>query len=224
MCLGVSPPTFSGPPITLICVHTAPTHIRMAIACMVTVIRSASGSSMIVQPVSLIQGHPLQATARVLYARGTIWAQHQSVTQRDPVCHRRPPDEDDFDYEALSEEEREAAWAAFWGWDCYGPGGALERVYGGLGVPKRAWHGLKHTPELGGLTARDQDAFVGLVRMPGATAAGHNCGFCAGGLSMIPRGTCTLACQSCVTACMRRLEIPRCLVTTHQLMLCLRVK
>ena len=78
----------------------------------------------------------------------------------------RPPDEDDFDYEALSEEEREAAWTAFWGWDCYGPGGALERVYGGLGVPKRAWHGLKHTPELGGLTARDQDAFVGLVRAP----------------------------------------------------------
>ena len=83
----------------------------------------------------------------------------------DSKCCRRPPDEDDFDYNALSEEEREAAWTAFWGWDCYGPGGALERVYGGLGIPKRAWHGLKHAPELGGLTTRDQDAFISLVRL-----------------------------------------------------------
>jgi len=123
------------------------------------------------------------------------------------VYHRRPPDEDDFDYEALSEEEREAAWTAFWGWDCYGPGGALERVYGGLGVPKRAWHGLKHTPELGGLTARDQDAFVGLVCLPGAAAVGLRLATVGWRPQHEPAALFAAsrkrACQCCVATCMR---------------------
>ena len=30
-----------------------------------------------------------------------------------------------------------------WGWDCCGPRGLLDRVYSGLDIPTRSWHGLK---------------------------------------------------------------------------------
>jgi hypothetical protein len=39
-------------------------------------------------------------------------------------------------------------WAAFWGWDCCGPGGLLERVYLSIGIPRRSWPGLVVLPEV----------------------------------------------------------------------------
>ena len=39
-----------------------------------------------------------------------------------------------------------AAWDAFWGWDCCGPGGLCERVYGSLHIPRASWAGLKMLP------------------------------------------------------------------------------
>lgn len=75
-----------------------------------------------------------------------------------PVCYeirRRPADDDgDRHLEGLGGEVPAggdgAAPAAFWGWDCCGPQGLLERVYSSLGVPQRSWHGLKCCPETGG--------------------------------------------------------------------------
>ena len=61
---------------------------------------------------------------------------------------------------------------AFWGWDCYGPG---RRPRARVRRARRAEAGvarLKHAPELGGLTSRDQDAFVSLVRMFSSGHAG----------------------------------------------------
>jgi hypothetical protein len=48
------------------------------------------------------------------------------------IC-RQPPEEDELPLAARSSEEmralNDAAWQAFWGWDCCGPDGLLERVY-----------------------------------------------------------------------------------------------
>ena len=83
---------------------------------------------------------------------------------------RQPPDDDDGNSPAgLSESEQatldDAAWAAYWGWDCYGPAGLLERVYGSLGLPQRAWHGLKACPEAGGLSEGDLEKRLQLVQI-----------------------------------------------------------
>lgn len=40
------------------------------------------------------------------------------------------------------------AWDAFWGWDCCGPNGLLDRTYRQLGLPPRTWSGLKKLPEV----------------------------------------------------------------------------
>lgn len=52
-------------------------------------------------------------------------------------------DEDEWETEASSAEEHEepseAVWAFFWGWDCYGPGGILDRIFTALKIPDRSW-------------------------------------------------------------------------------------
>lgn len=40
------------------------------------------------------------------------------------------------------------AWDAFWGWDCCGPNGLLDRIYRQLDLPPRTWSGLKKLPEV----------------------------------------------------------------------------
>ena len=83
---------------------------------------------------------------------------------------RRPPDDDEVNLEGLSKDEltalNDAAWEAFWGWDCCGPSGLLERVYSALGVSRRAWHGLKCCPEAAGLNAADQESYINMARSP----------------------------------------------------------
>ncbi len=48
-------------------------------------------------------------------------------------------------------------------WDCCGPNGLLERVYRNLGIPQRAWPGLKQLPEIGGLSVDSQQTYIELV-------------------------------------------------------------
>lgn len=54
-------------------------------------------------------------------------------------------DEDEWEAEASRAEQlkepSEAVWAAFWGWDCCGPGGILDRLYTALKIPDRSWSG-----------------------------------------------------------------------------------
>jgi len=52
---------------------------------------------------------------------------------------------------------------AFWGSDLVGAGGLLDRLYAGLGLPRRAWPGLKRLPEVGGITDRQRPALMALV-------------------------------------------------------------
>lgn len=53
--------------------------------------------------------------------------------QHKQQYHRQPPDEEELQLADRSSEEmrtlNDAAWGAFWGWDCCGPDGLLERVY-----------------------------------------------------------------------------------------------
>lgn len=58
-------------------------------------------------------------------------------------ARRQPPEEDELPLADRSSEEvralNDAAWQAFWGWDCCGPDGLLERVYKcaiRLGIPQ----------------------------------------------------------------------------------------
>ncbi len=52
---------------------------------------------------------------------------------------------------------------AFWGSDLVGAGGLLDRLYAGLGLPRRAWPGLKRLPEVGGIADRQRPALMALV-------------------------------------------------------------
>ncbi|BDA42344.1 hypothetical protein COCOBI_03-2310 [Coccomyxa sp. Obi] len=76
-------------------------------------------------------------------------------------------DEDEWEAEASRAEElkepSEAVWAAFWGWDCCGPGGILDRLYTALKIPERSWSGLKRLPEVGGLTYERRQQYLQLV-------------------------------------------------------------
>lgn len=62
----------------------------------------------------------------------------------------RAGNEDDWEAEADRAEEHkepsEAVWAAFWGWDCCGPAGVLDRLYSALKIPERSWS--VHAPAL----------------------------------------------------------------------------
>lgn len=49
-----------------------------------------------------------------------------------------PPPEDD--------DASAAAWDAYWGWDCCGPGGVCDRVYAHLGIAPASWTALKMLP------------------------------------------------------------------------------
>lgn len=40
----------------------------------------------------------------------------------------------------------DAAWDAYWGWDCAGPHGLCERVYQHLKLPQSDWQAVKHLP------------------------------------------------------------------------------
>lgn len=44
-----------------------------------------------------------------------------------------------------------------------GVGGLLDRLYAGLGLPRRAWPGLKRLPEVGGIADRQRPALMALV-------------------------------------------------------------
>lgn len=56
---------------------------------------------------------------------------------------RQPPEEDDLPLADRSSEEmralNDAAWQAFWGWDCCGPDGLLERLYKCAGASLHIW-------------------------------------------------------------------------------------
>ncbi|KAK9909726.1 hypothetical protein WJX75_006627 [Coccomyxa subellipsoidea] len=75
--------------------------------------------------------------------------------------------EDEWEAEADRAEEHkepsEAVWAAFWGWDCCGPAGVLDRLYGALKIPERSWSGLKRLPEVGGITFERRQQYLQLV-------------------------------------------------------------
>ena len=63
------------------------------------------------------------------------------------------------------DKDGSTAWSTFWGWDCCGPLGILERLYSSLGVPRRSWLGLKQLPEISCvLSAGQQREYIDLVR------------------------------------------------------------
>ncbi|KAK9817178.1 hypothetical protein WJX72_010703 [[Myrmecia] bisecta] len=73
-------------------------------------------------------------------------------------------DEADTDCDATADGDLDKAKsAAFWGWDCCGPGGLLERIFRALNIPERSWSGLKKLPEVGGLSPKQRDAYLRLV-------------------------------------------------------------
>lgn len=49
-------------------------------------------------------------------------------------------------------------------WDCWGPRGLLEAVYRNLGIPQKAWQGLKCLPDIGGLSDSSCQSYIQLVR------------------------------------------------------------
>lgn len=76
---------------------------------------------------------------------------HGSFDVTTSLCLREPsPQALDRFYEGhVDHPEFDApAWDAFWGWDCCGPNGLLDRTYRQLGLPPRTWSGLKKLPEV----------------------------------------------------------------------------
>lgn len=73
-------------------------------------------------------------------------------TRRSAHLHLREPSPQALDrfYEGHVDhpEFDGPAWDAFWGWDCCGPNGLLDRTYRQLGLPPRTWSGLKKLPEV----------------------------------------------------------------------------
>jgi hypothetical protein len=86
----------------------------------------------------------------------------------------RAGNEDEWEAEADRAEEHkepsEAVWAAFWGWDCCGPAGVLDRLYGALKIPERSWS--VHAPAIPGPTQNDRPKKRSLVACDGCLAGG----------------------------------------------------
>lgn len=77
-----------------------------------------------------------------------------------------PEDIDDGLLEGASGLQRhlaDAKWAAFWGWDCCGPQGLLERLYQALDIPERSWSGLKRMPGVAGLDMASREDYMAMV-------------------------------------------------------------
>ena len=96
------------------------------------------------------------------------------ISQAEPEVGllRRPPETsaaDPAQAPAPSEQQRAAEWSAYWGYDCCGPGGIMEKLYRALSVPKRSWQVLASAlvyPELLDHLNISDNNVQGLMRLP----------------------------------------------------------
>lgn len=72
------------------------------------------------------------------------------LTAHLPARHRQLPDSEmqAFLFGSTEDPSADAAWDAFWGFDCVAQGGLCERAYSLLHIPETAWPGLKQLPQV----------------------------------------------------------------------------